>query len=171
MAIEPLHVLLVLDDAADVELIRQVLQASDITNQLHVVKHGGKAISFLHREGEYSSVPRPDLILLGQQLQRFDGQGVLQHVNNEPDLCDIPLVVLSSANDSQNVCDTHELDVHATVPVLANSERIRSLVQDACGRSVAQVSLPHQRRSSVPDAIARSTPNPTHAVSRKQAQQ
>ena len=167
MTIEPLQILLVLDDEGDVEWIRQVLLESDIANQLHVVKHGGKAISFLHCEGEYSSAPRPDLILLGLQLQRFDGQGVLQHVNNEPTLRDIPLMVLSSASDMQNVCENYELDAKANVSVPTNLERILSLVRDVRRRCETQVSLPHQRRTSVPETIPRVIPHPTQAVSQK----
>jgi CheY-like chemotaxis protein len=90
---EPFHVLLVEDNPADVRLIQENLKELPLRTQLTVVEDGEKALSFLRRQGHYTDAPRPDFILLDLHLPRKNGNEVLDEIQNDPALKDIPVAV------------------------------------------------------------------------------
>lgn len=73
---------------------------------------------YLLREGEYDSASRPDLILLDLNMPRLDGRGVLKEIKSDPDLKQIPVVVLTSSYDEQ---DYDEQDIAASYTRQASS--------------------------------------------------
>src|SRR5207248_5012990 len=93
----PIEVLLVEDDPGDVLMTQEAFEEHKLRNRLHVVNDGVAAIAFLRREGAYADVPRPDLILLDLNLPRRDGREVLAEIKSDPDLCQIPVVVLTTS--------------------------------------------------------------------------
>lgn len=113
MTRQHVDILLVEDNPADVELTRQGLLKAQIANNLHVVDHGGNAIAFLRREGPYSDAPRPHLILLDLCMPHVDGRDVLKHVKRSDDLCDIPVVVLSSLGEPEDIQEGYRLKANA----------------------------------------------------------
>lgn len=138
----PVEILLVEDSPADVELTRQGLLQGKIANNLHVVEHGGKAISFLHREGEFSDAPRPDLILLDVNMPQVDGIQVLKHIKRHPQLCNIPVVVLSSLAEPETIKQTYHLQVNAYMTKPVSFQQFVELVQDLSDYWFAMVKLP-----------------------------
>ena len=136
-----IEILLVEDSPADAELTRQGFLRSPYDHNLHLVEHGGKAISFLHREGEFSEAPRPDLILLDLDMPHLDGFGVLKHVKSVPDLCDIPIVVLSSLGEPEKISETHQLQADAYLAKPANFEQFVVLVRNLCDYWLRKVQL------------------------------
>ncbi len=90
-----IDILLVEDNPGDVVLAQEALKESKVRNKLFVVDDGVEAMAFLHREGKYAGVPRPDLILLGLNLPRKSGREVLAEVKTDEDLKRIPVVVLA----------------------------------------------------------------------------
>jgi len=73
---EPLHILLVEDNPADVRLRQELLKEVPIPTSLSVVNDGEQAMAFLRREGQYAGAPSPDFILLDLRLPRKDGYEV-----------------------------------------------------------------------------------------------
>ena len=65
---KPIEILIVEDNPGDVRLTQEALRDAKVRNHLSVAKDGVEALAFLHREGKYSSAPRPDLILLDMDL-------------------------------------------------------------------------------------------------------
>ena len=92
---EPIHVLLVEDNDLDVELTRHAMEDWRVPAQVHVVEHGGQALSFLAREGAYVDAPRPDVILLDLHMPILDGQETLSRIRSDERLRSIPLYVLT----------------------------------------------------------------------------
>jgi CheY-like chemotaxis protein len=111
--------LLVEDNPGDVRLTIEALRESKVRNQIHVVDDGEQAMAFLHREGAYAGVRRPDLILLDLNLPRKDGREVLAEIKQDPDLKLIPVVVLTSSAAEQDIIQAYNLyaNCYITKPV------------------------------------------------------
>ncbi len=108
---QPLEILLVEDNPADVRLTTEAFRDSDVRHRLSVASDGVEALAFLRREGEFRSVPRPDLILLDLNLPRKDGRELLGEVKADPDLRRIPVVVLTTSQAERDLL--HAYDLHA----------------------------------------------------------
>jgi CheY-like chemotaxis protein len=97
---EPIVILLVEDDPAHAEIVIRNLEGFRVANCLIHVEDGQKALDYLYRRGEFDnpeSAPRPGLILLDLRLPKVDGLEVLETVKSDPDLCQIPVVVLTTS--------------------------------------------------------------------------
>ncbi|WP_269849011.1 response regulator [Methanosarcina horonobensis] len=81
-----IEILLVEDSKGDVGLIEEVFEDAKIRNNLNVVEDGEEAILFLRGEGQFSGVPRPDIILLDLNLPKKDGREVLEEIKRDDDL-------------------------------------------------------------------------------------
>jgi two-component system, chemotaxis family, response regulator Rcp1 len=101
-----IEILLVEDNPADVRLAQETLKDYKLQNQLHVVQDGESALAFLRRQGRYSEAPTPDLVLLDLALPKMDGSEVLAEIRRDPNLRDLPVVVMaSSAMDQHMLAD------------------------------------------------------------------
>lgn len=105
---EPITVLIVEDNPADIRLTQQAFAQQKIVSDLHAVLNGAEALKFLHQEGEYNYAPRPDIILLDLNLPLKNGYEVLDEVKNDPDLKSIPVVVLSTSSQKEDIADCYE---------------------------------------------------------------
>ena len=104
-----LNVLLAEDNEFDVHLTVTAFRDARIPNRLHCVTDGEAAIAFLKRTGEHSQAPRPDLILLDLNLPKMDGLQVLQSIKADPDLKDIPVVMVSGNIHDGDIKRAYEL--------------------------------------------------------------
>lgn len=105
------EILLVEDNPGDVRLTKEGLAESKVHNNLYVVEDGVEAMAFLRREGKYGYAPRPDLILLDLNLPKMDGREVLAEVKTDPLLKRIPVVILTTSKDEEDVLRSY--DYHA----------------------------------------------------------
>jgi CheY-like chemotaxis protein len=97
---EPVVILLVEDDPAHAEIVIRNLEGFRVANRLLHVDDGQKALDYLYRRGEFSdpkNAPRPGLILLDLRLPKVDGLEVLETIKTDPDLGEIPVVVLTTS--------------------------------------------------------------------------
>jgi CheY-like chemotaxis protein len=109
------HVLLVEDSPADIELTRQALAEAEIETELTVCPDGEAAAAHLHREGEHANAPRPDLILLDLNLPRKDGRELLVEIKRDPDLSLIPVVVLTTSASEDDVLHAYREHVNCYI--------------------------------------------------------
>ena len=116
---DPIEILLVEDNPGDVELTREALHDSKVHMRLSVVNDGVDALAFLRREGPHGAAPRPDLVLLDLNLPRKDGRAVLAEVKRDPELRNIPIVVLTSSQAEQDIVKAYDLhaNCYVTKPV------------------------------------------------------
>ncbi|MEA1895589.1 MAG: response regulator [Euryarchaeota archaeon] len=116
---EAVEILLVEDNPGDVRLTQEVLLDGKVRNNMYVTKDGVDAISFLRQTGEYADVPRPDIILLDLNLPRKDGREVLADIKADPDLKNIPVVVLTTSSAEQDIFRSYDLhaNCYITKPV------------------------------------------------------
>ncbi len=106
---ELIEILLVEDNPGDVRLTQEALKDSKILNNLNIVEDGMEAMAFLRREGKYTGVPRPDLILLDLNLPKKDGREVLKEIKEDPILRRVPVVILTTSRSEQDIIKTYDL--------------------------------------------------------------
>ena len=113
------EILLIEDNPGDVRLTIEAMKEGKILNHINVVNDGLEALEFLHRQGKYSDVPRPDLILLDLNLPKKDGREVLAEIKEDPCLKRIPVVILTTSQAEQDIIKTYELhaNCYITKPV------------------------------------------------------
>lgn len=131
--VNPLEILLVEDNPADVRLTVEALKEEKVYNNLHIVNDGEEALAFLHKTGKYADEPRPDLILLDLNLPKIDGREVLKEIKNDPDLKIIPVVVLTVSKAEEDILRSYNLHANCYInkPVdLKQFIKVAKSVQD-----------------------------------------
>jgi CheY-like chemotaxis protein len=139
-----IDVLLVEDDPGDVLLIREAFEHNKVLNELSVVADGVEALAFLRREGEHADAPRPDLVLLDLNLPRKDGRQVLAEVKSDPDLRQLPVVVLTTSEAEEDVLRSYDLHANAYVTKPVDFDRFIEVVRQIDEFFVSVVKLPHR---------------------------
>jgi CheY-like chemotaxis protein len=137
-----IDVLLVEDDPGDVLMTREAFEQHKVANILHVVSDGVEATKFLRREEGYADAPRPGLILLDLNLPRKDGREVLADIKSDPDLCDIPVVVLTTSAADEDILRSYKLHANAYVTKPVDFNRFVDVVRQIDHFFVTVVSLP-----------------------------
>jgi two-component system, chemotaxis family, response regulator Rcp1 len=123
-------ILLVEDNLGDIRLIQEVLKESSLPHQLLTVRDGVAAIDFLFKRGEYTDVPRPDLIVLDLNLPKKDGREVLAEIKTNPNLKRIPVVVLSTSRNEEDIIQSYELHVNCYISKSRNLKELFRIVKD-----------------------------------------
>jgi len=111
----PIEILLVEDNPADVRLTIEALKEGKVSNHLSVACDGVEALEFLRKNGKYSDVPRPDLILLDLNMPRKDGREVLEDIKTDPDLKRIPVVIMTTSKAEQDIIKSYNLHANCYV--------------------------------------------------------
>jgi len=111
----PIEILLVEDNPGDIRLTQEVLKEGKVQNNLRIVENGVEAISFLHKDGKYSSALTPDLILLDLNLPKKDGREVLQEIKNDDELKKIPIVVLTTSQAEEDILKVYNLNANCYI--------------------------------------------------------
>jgi CheY-like chemotaxis protein len=137
-----IDVLLVDDDPGDVLMTREAFEQHKVGNSLHVVSDGVEATKFLRREEGYEDAPRPGLILLDLNLPRKDGHEVLADIKSDPELCDIPIVVLTMSAAEEDILRSYRLHANAYVTKPVDFNRFVEVVREIDHFFVTVVSLP-----------------------------
>ena len=139
-----IEVLLVEDDPGDVMMTREAFQDYKLHNELHVVSDGAEAMAFLRQEGEYAGRPRPDLVLLDLNLPRMDGRQVLEAIKSDPELASIPVVVLTTSENEDDVLHSYSLHANAYVTKPVDFQRFIEVVRQIDDFFVTVVRLPRR---------------------------
>ena len=106
----PIEILLVEDNPADVELAQRTLRDSQFSLNISVSRDGQEAMSVLRREGEHSAAPRPDLVLLDLNMPRKTGREVMAEMNADPNLREIPIMILTSTQAERELLQYENYD-------------------------------------------------------------
>jgi CheY-like chemotaxis protein len=110
-------ILLVEDDPHDVELTLTALTENHLTNEIVVVRDGAEALDFLYRRGGHESrgAGNPAVILLDLKLPKVDGLEVLKRVKADPNLRTVPVVMLTSSREEQDLAESYDSGSNAYV--------------------------------------------------------
>ena len=115
------HILLVEDSPTDVMLTKEAMEQYKVLNPLDIVEDGVDAMDYLNGRGKYAGQQpaRPGLIILDLNLPRMSGSEVLYELKNDPELRNIPVVVLTTSKSEQDVAKSYCLhaNCYITKPV------------------------------------------------------
>ncbi len=125
----PAQVLLVEDNHGDVLLTKRAFKESKIANDVTVAMSGEQAIAILRKEGEYSQVTTPDMILLDLNLPQMSGQDVLKIIKEDPNFRHIPVIILSSSKAEQDVVKSYNLHANGYVIKPISLEEFNKVIQ------------------------------------------
>jgi len=140
--IEPIEVLLVEDNPGDVRLTQEAFKDGKVRNNLHVVCDGMEAMAYLRREGRYTEVERPDIILLDLNLPKMDGRDVLAEIKKDPELGLIPVVVLTTSAAEQDIMNSYELHANCYITKPVDLEQFLRVVRSIEDFWLTVVKLP-----------------------------
>lgn len=114
-----INILMIDDDAGDTLMAKEAIEQSDLQTKLHITHDGIEAMAFLTNDGKYADAPRPDLILLDLNMPRMDGHEVLTWLKNQPSLKNIPVIILTTSDASQDVeeCYNKQANCFITKPI------------------------------------------------------
>jgi len=104
----PIEILLVDDNQGDVALTLEAFREGKVSNTMHVVDDGEKAIFYLRKQGEFADAVTPDIILLDLNLPKKDGREVLREIKSDPKLRRIPVVVLTTSAAEQDILRVYD---------------------------------------------------------------
>jgi CheY-like chemotaxis protein len=111
-------ILLVEDNPDDVELTRRAFAKSDVATDIVVATDGEGALDYLFATGSHAGRdPRllPEVVLLDLKLPKIDGLGVLRRIRADQRTCRLPVVVLTSSNEEQDVIRSYDLGANSFV--------------------------------------------------------
>ncbi|WP_207494973.1 response regulator [Aridibaculum aurantiacum] len=111
------EILLVEDNMSDAELVIRSLKKVNLANNLVHLKDGAEALDFLFSHGEYEGQePKlPKVILLDIKMPRVDGIEVLKQLRQNPATRTIPVVIMTSSKEEQDVIKSYEIGVNSFV--------------------------------------------------------
>ena len=142
---KPITILLADDDEDDRMMGREALEESKLANDLHMVEDGEELLDYLYRRGRYSdpaTSPRPGLILLDLNMPRKDGREALKEIKADPELRQIPVVVLTTSKAEEDIFRTYDLGVNSFITKPVSFEGLVNVMQSLAHYWFTIVKLP-----------------------------
>ena len=115
---KPITILVADDDPDDRMLTRDAFEESRLRNVLEMVEDGEELMDYLNHRGKYSgdgAKPHPSLILLDLNMPRKDGREALKEIKTNPNLRNIPVVVLTTSKAEEDILRTYDLGVNSFI--------------------------------------------------------
>lgn len=119
------------DDADDRKLTKEAFEDSRLANSLKFVENGEELLHYLRHQGDYTAetAPRPGLILLDLNMPRFDGRSALAEIKHDPDLRQIPVVILTTSEADEDVFRSYDLGVNSYIVKPVTFEALVNILQ------------------------------------------
>ncbi|MDB9309586.1 response regulator [Aphanizomenon sp. CS-733/32] len=135
-------IFLVEDNKADIRLIQEALKTSSLPHQVITVRDGVEAMNYLHQAGEYANAPRPDLILLDLNLPKKGGREVLAEIKSDPQLKRIPIVILTTSKNQDDIFHSYDLHANCYITKPRNLNQLFQIIQSIERFWFSTVTLP-----------------------------
>jgi two-component system, response regulator len=129
---QPLSIVLIEDNPTDAELTIRALRRGRIGNSIQLLEDGAEALDFFFCRGEYahrSMTNQPKVILLDLKLPRISGLEVLRQLKSDPRTQMIPVVVLTSSAEDQDMIESYQLGVNSYIVKPVDFEQFNQAVQ------------------------------------------
>jgi two-component system, chemotaxis family, response regulator Rcp1 len=120
----PKTIFLVEDNRGDIRLIQEALKSTATVCEVVVARDGVEAMVYL-----LGDMPLPDLILLDLNLPRKDGREVLAEIKANPALKHIPVVVLTTSRNEEDILKSYDLHVNCYISKSRNLEQLFKIVR------------------------------------------
>jgi CheY-like chemotaxis protein len=128
----PVEILLIEDNPEDLALAQRALRKANVTNRIQIVRDGAEALEFIFCEGAHAArriEDTPRVILLDLKLPKVDGLEVLRRIKGDPRTRSIPVIVLTSSKEQNDVVESYHLGVNSYIVKPVNFEGFLAAVQ------------------------------------------
>ncbi|MEW6303039.1 MAG: response regulator [Verrucomicrobiota bacterium] len=111
------RILLVEDNLQDVELTLSALEDHHLANEVIVARDGAEALDYLYCRGQFAGHANgpPAVVLLDIKMPRVDGLEVLRRMKADPELKNVPVVMLTSSREEPDLLKSYTLGANAYV--------------------------------------------------------
>lgn len=142
----PITILMADDDSDDREMTREAFEESHLANDLRFVEDGVELLDYLQRRGKYAdpaASPRPGLILLDLNLPKKDGREALEEIKADPNLRNIPVVVLTTSKQEEDILRSYALHANSYITKPVTFDSLVNVVRALGKYWLEIVALPH----------------------------
>jgi len=149
---KPIVILLADDDEEDRLLTCEALSESRLSNEIYCVTDGEDLMDYLKRHGKYAApakAPRPGLILLDLNMPKKDGREALLAIKADPDLRQIPVVVLTTSVADEDVMRSYDSGANSFISKPVTFEGMVKLMMGLGRYWFEIVGLPSQDEQAI----------------------
>jgi CheY-like chemotaxis protein len=143
---KPVEILLVEDNPGDVRLTAEALKESGFPFHLSVARDGEDALNRLYKVGAYANHPTPELVLLDLDLPALKGQEVLKIIKHDKALGQIPIVILTTSKDYEDINNSYNLQANSFITKPDNLERFIEVIKATENYWINIARLPKQNK-------------------------
>lgn len=122
-------IFLIEDNRGDIRLIQEALKNATTDCEVVVARDGMEAMAYLRQDGDFVGAVRPDLILLDLNLPKKDGREVLAEIKADPALKHIPVVVLTTSRNEEDISKSYDLHVNCYISKSRNLTQLFKIVR------------------------------------------
>ena len=106
------HILLVEDNEGDIILATEAFKDMQLENKISIVRDGEEALRFLRKQDSFADAGTPQLILMDINLPGMDGKELLEMIKKDPELKEIPVVMLTSSAADADISECYDKHVN-----------------------------------------------------------
>ncbi len=140
-----INILIVDDSADDIEFTLAALKGTKLANDINVVNDGVEAMDYLNKKGKYESASKPSLVLLDLNMPRKDGREVLSEMKADPELRQIPVVILTTSQAEEDIVRSYDLHANCYISKPVDLQALSQIVKSIDDFWFGVVQLPPPR--------------------------
>jgi CheY-like chemotaxis protein len=146
---KPVTILMADDDQDDCLLVKDAFVESRLVNELLFVEDGEDLMDYLYHRGKYADMtisPRPGLILLDLNMPKKDGREALKEIKSDPDLRSIPIVVLTTSKQEEDIIRSYDVGANSYVTKPVTFKGLVEVMKSLGKYWLEIVELPDERK-------------------------
>lgn len=139
---KPKTIFLIEDNRGDIRLIQEALKSTAVPCEVVIARDGMEAMAYLQQNQDWIE---PDLILLDLNLPKKDGREVLAEIKADPALRHIPIIVLTTSRNEEDILKSYNLHVNCYISKSRNLAQLFKIVRGIEAFWLETAALPSSR--------------------------